>query len=583
MGVWRALGLSAVALGVATAGAGRVGAADAKRQTWEGTLKVSPTVQLRLIFHVRQADGGALSATMDSPDQGAEGLEVNAVTRDKSRLSFEMKNLGATFEGTLNAAGNEAVGTFTQGAGKFPLTLKMSEAPADAAKPAGNEQLWEGKLSVGAGLQLALVLHVFKDAAGALTAKFDSPDQGAKGLRVDSVTLDKSQLAFEMKSIGGKFQGKLSADGDVATGTWTQGGSEMPLTIRKTDRVTEKKRPQTPKPPFPYKLEDVRYENKAGAVTLAGTLTIPQGKGPFPAALLISGSGAQDRDETLFLHKPFAVIADALTRRGIAVLRVDDRGVGGSTGSTGKSTTEDFSGDVLAGVAYLKARPEIDARSIGLIGHSEGGIIAPMAAVKSKDVAFIVLMAGTALPGEDILYLQGRLIAQAMGAQKEALEFNRKIQESLFKVVRTEKDPKAVPAKLREALKGVVASLPEDKRATLEKLVQGQLAMVESPWFRFFLTYDPRPTLAKVRCPVLAIIGEKDLQVPPKENLAEIDKTLKEGGNRRVTVKELPGLNHLFQTCKTGSTAEYAQIEETVAPSALTIMGDWILDHVRRR
>ena len=560
--------------------------AKPREQVWEGTLKVSPAAQLRLVFRVKEGPGGKLSATMDSPDQGARDIPVDEVTRDRSRLTFVLKALGAKYEGKFDEDGTEAVGTFTQSGQSFPLTLTKSDAPPAGARPAANEQVWEGRLNVSPLVSLRLVLHVFKGRDGVFTATFDSPDQGATGLKVDSVSLDEAKIAFEMKSIGGKFEGKLGADGDEAVGTWTQGGSSTPLTFKKTDRPTEVRRPQTPKPPFPYRAEEVTYENRAGGVKLAGTLTRPEGEGPFPAVLLISGSGAQDRDETIFGHKPFAVLADALTRRGVVVLRVDDRGVGGSTGETSESTSEDFAGDVLAGVAYLKSRPEVTSKAIGLIGHSEGGLIAPIAAARSDDVAFIVLMAGTGVPGEEILHLQGRLIARAMGASQDALDLQRDLQDQLFTIIKSNADPKAASAKLHEAVEEALARLPEDVRKSagdLDAVIAGQLKMVESPWFRFFLTYDPRPTLAKVRCPVLALVGEKDLQVPPRENLSEIEKTLKAAGNDRVHAEELPGLNHLFQTCRTGNITEYAEIEETIAPSALTRIGDWVIDQARQR
>jgi pimeloyl-ACP methyl ester carboxylesterase len=345
------------------------------------------------------------------------------------------------------------------------------------------------------------------------------------------------------------------------------------------------RRPQTPKAPFPYKVVDVSYPNKPGGVTLAGTLTEPEGAGRFPALVLISGSGAQDRDETIFEHKPFLVLADTLTRRGMAVLRVDDRGVGGSTGSTSASTSDDFADDVLAGIAFLKTRKEIDPGRIGLIGHSEGGIIAPMVAARSPHVAFIVLMAGTGLPGEEILYLQGQAMMKAMGAEEKALKNQLAIQKRLFEIVKAEKDEKAAETKMRESVKNWANTLSEDDRKALgnveglEALISSQLKMASSPWFRYFLTYDPRPALAKVRCPVLALVGEKDRQVPAKENLSQIELTLKAAGNTRVTVKELPGLNHLFQKCQTGAISEYAELEQTIDPSALTVIADWITEH----
>jgi pimeloyl-ACP methyl ester carboxylesterase len=302
--------------------------------------------------------------------------------------------------------------------------------------------------------------------------------------------------------------------------------------------------------------------------------------------ILISGSGAQDRDETIFQHRPFLVLADTLTRRGVAVLRVDDRGVGGSTGSTSRSTSEDFAGDVLAGIAFLKSRPEIDTQKIGLAGHSEGGLIAPMVAARSNDVAFIVLLAGTGLPGDEVMYAQGRLISKVMGADEKALDKERDIQKQLFEIVKTEPNHDKMAMRLREAIKTMWSKLSEEERKAVgdaDSFVQSQARMVESPWFRFFLTFDPRPTLAMVRCPVLALNGEKDLQVPPKVNLAEIEKALKKGGNARVTVKELPGLNHLFQTCKTGSVTEYGAIEETIAPVALKTIADWVVEQVKAR
>ncbi len=334
--------------------------------------------------------------------------------------------------------------------------------------------------------------------------------------------------------------------------------------------MTRLRRPQTPKPPFPYKIENLTYQNETAKIKLAGTLTLPQGKGPFPAVILISGSGAQDRDETIFEHRPFHVLADALTRRGIAVLRVDDRGVGGSTGSVATSTSDEFAGDVMAGIAVLKLRPEIDAKKIGLIGHSEGGIIAPIVAARSNDVAFIVLLAGTGLPGDEILFMQGRLISKVMGASEKDLDRQKELQKRLFDIVKTERDTSKSGPAIRQAVKKLLSELtPEERKEAgdLEATTETQIKQLDTPWFRFFLAFDPRPTLEKVRCPVLALNGEKDLQVPPKEDLAEIAKALKKGGNTRVTTMELPGLNHLFQTCKTGAVSEYSEIEETIAPA----------------
>jgi pimeloyl-ACP methyl ester carboxylesterase len=333
-------------------------------------------------------------------------------------------------------------------------------------------------------------------------------------------------------------------------------------------------RPQEPKKPYPYDEEEVGYENKRDGVKLAGTLTLPRGKGPFPATLLITGSGPQDRNESLLGHKPFLVLADYLTRQGIVVLRVDDRGVGGSTGSVPDSTTENFAADVTAGIEFLKTRKEIDPKQIGLIGHSEGGLIAPMVAAQNGDVAFIVLMAGTGLTGEEILYLQGALILKAGGASAEQLAKQRATQEGMFKILKEEKDPATAEKRLHEELS---RNLTEEAKKKSEQAIAAQIKRANTPWFRYFLTLDPRPALRKVKCPVLALNGENDLQVPATENLREIEAALKAGGNKDVTIVSLPKLNHLFQTSETGSMSEYAKIEETIAPVALKTIGDWIL------
>ncbi|MEK7331226.1 MAG: alpha/beta fold hydrolase, partial [Candidatus Eisenbacteria bacterium] len=314
-------------------------------------------------------------------------------------------------------------------------------------------------------------------------------------------------------------------------------------------------------------------------IQLAGTLTLPRGAGPFPCALLITGSGPEDRDEAVFGHRPFLVLADHLTRQGIAVLRVDDRGVGGSTGRFSQATSEDFAGDVLAGIEFLKTRREIDRKRIGLIGHSEGGLIAPMVATRSKDVAFIVLMAGPGIPGDSTLMLQSAAIRRSVGASEASIAQEMGVSRRIYAQLR-QGDSAGVVRTARELVGLQVAGLPEEQRSAVGDLDSAATAasrQLFGPWMRFFVTYDPRPALRRVRCPVLAINGEKDLQVLPKENLAAIETALKAGGNRDHTVKELPGLNHLFQTCTLCTIAEYMQLEETMAPAALEEMSEWIL------
>jgi fermentation-respiration switch protein FrsA (DUF1100 family) len=448
----------------------------------------------------------------------------------------------------------------------------------------GIEGIWEGKLKVGP-TELRLVVHITQKD-GKRTATLDSPDQGAKSIPIDEVEFKDGKLRLGLPKLKATYEGKMKEDGSAFDGTWKQGPGEFPLTLKRVEKATEVKRPQTPKKPFPYVEEEVTFENAKAGVKFSGALTLPAGKGPFPAVLLIAGSGAHDRDETLFGHKVFLVLADHLTRKGIAVLRADDRGVGKSTGNKMQSTSAELAGDAVAAVAFLKGRPEINPKQIGLMGHSEGGIIGPLAASQSPDVAFVVMLAGTGLPGEEILYLQGQAILKAMGATTRQLDDQRAVQKLMFQAVREEKDADKVKKLISQRLDEMLARLPPEERKDLEKArgkFEGQINFVVTPWFRYFLTHDPRPVLRKVRVPVLAVVGTRDLQVPPKENLKAIEEALREGGNPDFTVKELPDLNHLFQTCKTGTLSEYGQIEETFAPAALNVVADWILQRTAAR
>jgi len=430
-------------------------------------------------------------------------------------------------------------------------------------------------------MKLRIVLHVSKSADGTLTGTMDSVDQGANGIPFSSISETGGAVRFELKSIASVFEGTLDAEKSHIAGKWRQGGASLPLTFERTDKAIELNRPQEPKKPYPYNEEDVNYENKKAGVKLAGTLTWPRASGPFPTVLLITGSGPQDRNEALMGHKPFLVLSDYLTRRGIAVLRVDDRGEGGSTGSTMNSTSADFAGDVLTGIEFLKSRKEVNPAQIGLIGHSEGGLIAPMVAADSSYVAFIVMMAGPGMKGFEILDAQAAAIAKAMGASADSISQNRTMQEQMFAIVRSEQDPAAAEKKIREAWSKAMAQLPAEQQKARAGALDAQLKMVLSPWFRYFLDYDPAPALKKTKCPVLAIDGELDLQVPTG-NLTKIAEALEAGGNTDFEIVKFPRLNHLFQTSKTGSPAEYAQIEETIAPVALETMTGWILRHTQK-
>ena len=467
---------------------------------------------------------------------------------------------------------------------RLTLILALFATSAHAQAPIAGD--YTGTLAVGA-IQLHLVLHIAATPGGVLQGTFVSVDQGSNSTPLSAITFKDNTLTFEIPAAHASYTGTVNPTATEIKGTFTQGQS-LPLDLHKsaTPLTTEApKRPQNPTPPFPYQSIDLTYTNPLQHDTLAATLTIPPGKGPFPAVLLITGSGPQDRDESLMGHKPFLVLSDFLTRHGIAVLRADDRGTAHSTGDFASATSADFATDALAGIALLKSRPEIDPHRIGLIGHSEGGLIAPLIAsgiisltrpaagmvpappgVPNKDLAFIVLLAGPGLPGADIIAGQTFLLARAAGVSTPDAEKARDEERALLNVIINKPDPRVLTSKLHDLLAG---KLPADQ-------IDPAITQLTSPWFRYFIAYDPAPALRRVTCPVLALDGSKDLQVPPQENLAAIRTALTAGGNTHIQTIEFPNLNHLFQTATTGSPSEYATIEETIAPVVLTTIATWI-------
>ncbi|MCA1625060.1 MAG: alpha/beta hydrolase [Acidobacteria bacterium] len=435
------------------------------------------------------------------------------------------------------------------------------------------------------GIKLRLVLKVSKSSDG-FTAKLDSIDQGANDLEINAINQQGKAVRFEAKKYGMSYEGTLNEKGDEISGTFKQRADSYPLIFKRTAEATKVSRPQDPQKPYPYNEEEVFYENKKDAVKLAGTLTFPRDNKPHPAVILITGSGSQDRNETVMGHRPFLVLADYLTRRGIVVLRVDDRGIGGSSAGLLTATSENFAHDVLAGIEYLKSRKEIDPKQIGLVGHSEGGMIAPMVASRSKDVAFIVLMAGLGQTGEDVIYTQTALLQKAGGAPPEITTQTVAALKNIYAILKAEPDNKIAEQKIRESLAKQQGAMNEERRkafAPVKALLESQIPMSLSAWFRYFIAYDPRPMLEKVKIPVLAINGENDLQAAPKENLALIEAALRKGGNKDFTIKSFPKLNHLFQTSGTGSLDEHDKIEETIAPLVLKTIAHWILKRTEKK
>ncbi|RTY95377.1 S9 family peptidase [Flavobacterium sp. GT3R68] len=431
---------------------------------------------------------------------------------------------------------------------------------------------WNGMLEVQ-GTQLKLVFHV-ANKDGKLVSTMDSPDQKAFGIPVATTTFESNTINFELPNAKITYKGMPNADFSAIEGTFRQGAMELPLKL--TKKPIEKaplNRPQTPKEPFSYQQEEVFFENKIDKITLAGTLTYPKTKGKFPVVILITGSGAQDRNEELFEHKPFAVIADDLTKKGIAVLRFDDRGIGKSTGSFGNSTTQDFANDVLAAVDFLKTKSNINPKKIGLIGHSEGGMIAPIVAANSKDISFIVLMAGPGTPIDELMVEQNTRMAQLSGMSDEQIKVSSEKNKSIYAIIKNS-TPENLEKELTAYLKMTMSNLSDEA-------VKNQVQMMSGKWFQYFIKYNPAENLSKVKCPVLAINGSLDFQVPSAANLKAIETALLKGKNKKFKTVELQGLNHLFQEAGTGAFEEYSKIEQTISPKALDVMSNWILQQTK--
>jgi uncharacterized protein len=395
--------------------------------------------------------------------------------------------------------------------------------------------------------------------------------------------LNQDSLTLDMPVVSGKFRARILSD-TIMDGQWFQGGN-LGLRLHKVEKIVGSNRPQTPIPPFPYQVKEVEFDNQKTKLHYGATITIPEGKGPFAALLLITGSGAQDRDETIMSHKPFAVLADYLTRQGLIVMRVDDRGMGKSTGDFSKSTSADFAVDVSNSLDYLKAQPKVDQHKLGLMGHSEGGMIAPMVAADRHDIDFIILLAG---PGEKIGKLmeeQNAGILLSAGINKDAVQSFRNFYPNIIDAVTSSDNPAVAEEKINQALDSWRKTTPKNHvlattgiydDSSQVKYVNAMTQVMYNPWFLYFLRFDPAPYLEKLDCKVFALNGEKDLQVVPHSNLEGIKQALQKSKSKSFEVHEIPGLNHLFQTCKKCTIQEYGQLEETFSPVALKMIGDWI-------
>ncbi len=439
---------------------------------------------------------------------------------------------------------------------------------------------WLGELEIPNTAKLRMGITISKTIDGSYKAVLNIIDQATGNIPCDEVIHKNDSVIIRINGLGIEVAGIIDTEQNKIMSEFRQRGGIFPILFNRVDKLPVLSRPQEPTGPLPYTEENVVYENKKAGIKLAGTLTFPKSRNKIPAVILVTGSGQQDRNEEFGKHKPFWIIADYLTRNGIAVLRVDDRGIGGSTGIFSQSTTGDFAEDVLAGITFLKSRKEIDPKKIGIIGHSEGGTVSALAASKSSDVAFIVSMAGAFTNFEDVVLDQIVNQLKLQGKENEDIELEYNWRKQIYGLAKENTDSATAAKNLWD----IYNKLSEKEVARLnwpKGRQDAQIKQVLNPWWRYILSMDNRTILMNVKCPVLAIYGELDQQVIPDKNIPVIEEALKEGGNKDFVVKKLPGLNHLFQTAETGSEYEYIRIEETISPLALNMISDWILKHVK--
>lgn len=551
-------------------------AATASIELWYGTLRAEGRHFRFLITLTEEQDRWA--GKLKSLDEGGVEFELDEVQRSEEQFRFELQLTNAIYTSKLDASGKVAEGTWKQRGVTLPLQLHRVDAPP--SEPV--QIVWEGTINA---LIQKLKVRFRELESGELY--FDSVSQKVGGF-VATKTVEDQQVTFDVPAIGGKFEGTIRDDGQRIVGKWKQGLFPLNLVLERLEELPQESasepppRPQTPQAPFPYQVEEVTFRNEQDDVTLAGTLTIPKDEtSTYPAVVLISGSGPQDRDETILGHKPFWVIADYFSRNGIAVLRYDEGGVGKSSGTFAEANSGNFAEDVEAAIDFLRGRTEIDAARIGLCGHSEGGLVAPMVAARNDHVAFIVLMAGPGVNGEQIVSSQSRLILQASGVNPDEIERQSEMQRAFLELAKQR--PLEKEAFLKNAQKALEPYLTEEEKSEGrgEQMAEAAFAQLSSPWFQFFMTHEPSENLEKVACPVLAINGELDLQVDPKLNLPAIEAALKRAPTTEFELVELPGLNHLFQKCRTGLVQEYGELEETIHPSALERMTNWIREQTQ--
>ncbi|MDM7982890.1 MAG: alpha/beta fold hydrolase [Maricaulis sp.] len=550
--------------------------AQAASQDWIGTLE-TPAGSMRLLVKVSDNEDGSQTAFLESLDQApGQNIPVTEIVLDADQMRFHISNLGARYAGRWNADAQRYEGEFQQGM-SLPLNFSRVEETAAVNIIDGLDGRWEAVLD-REGTLLNLVLNIETGPHGT-SATLDSVDQGVYDIPVTGLSRDADQVTLRVPMANVTFAAAFDAGTDAMIGDWTRPGfPDVQVTFSRTSlEIVAPPRPQTPQAPFPYAITEVRIDNpEAEGVTLAGTFTQPRGADRVPAVILVSGSGPQDRDESIWEHRPFAVLADHLSRQGVAVLRYDDRGFADSTGGFATSTSRDFASDAMAVLRWLRAQPGIDPNQVGVIGHSEGGLIAPIMAAELDAPDFLVLLAGPGTTGRQIVLEQSALIAGAAGGSAEDVEEMVEALEIMTAEAAKAQDGADVRARITPMLTDEFMArlgVPADQKELF-------LVQITRDWYVDFLNHDPIPYLQAVDQPVLAIIGSLDLQVPAPSNLAGLRRGL--AHNADATILELKGLNHMFQPAQTGTIAEYAQIETTFDPEALVLISDWITERTTR-
>lgn len=467
-----------------------------------------------------------------------------------------------------------------QGAMGVLIAMWVAVAPCAAQQADAYAGAWTGTIDAG-GQSIRLVFHLTVDDDGQLQGKMDVPDQGAFDIPIASIALDGAEIELGLNLPGdASYSGALDASGERITGAFSQGGGSLPLVLTRSDQRTEPSRPQTPVEPYPYHTERITFRNAHADIELAGTLTIPRGDGPFPGVALISGAGPHDRDASMMGHKPFLVLADHLTRQGVAVLRYDDRGVGASAGRFEDATPADFASDAIAAANYLRDHQRVHDQRVGVLGHSEGAIVAMIAADESERIAFLVTLAGPAAPGLESLLSSTETTGRVLGRPQSVVEANLRIFQTIGRIVIEERDRGVAEQRMHAAIKRQLAELDPSTRAALgfsPAVVEQLVNEFNLPNTRFVLALDPIPVLERIGVPVLALYGGRDPLTPHTLHAPRARAALAGAEHANATVKTLDGLNHLFQEARTGSPAEFGQIEQTMSPAALDAVSSWIM------